>query len=116
MLSLAAIRAFSRPMILPESFGFRFFMSASRKAHFKLSLKNILLIPVLPLIGYFCLDATGVTDMVIHHNPIMQRIMGEGFGHAGLCFSLHYVLQAGRHFWLGLVGAQPEAHSHEPCC
>ncbi len=58
--------------------------------------KNAILIPVLPLAGYWGLDATGVTETIASHSPMMERILGEGFGHAGLCFSLHFVLQAVR--------------------
>ncbi len=91
-----------------------FTLSESRKKHFKLSLKNMLLIPVLPLVGYYGLDATGITELLVHHNPVLFRIMGEGFGHAGLCFSLHYVINACKHLWIGIVGKVDQQHTN--CC
>ncbi|MBY0449979.1 MAG: hypothetical protein K2X01_05075 [Cyanobacteria bacterium] len=66
----------------------------SRQKSLRYAAKNALLIPVLPLAGYWGLDATGVTETIASHSPMMERILGEGFGHAGLCFSLHFVLQA----------------------
>ena len=70
-----------------------------RKRHLKEALKNVLLIPVCPAIGYFCIDATGLTYLITAHHPALIRIVGEGFGHAGLCYSLHFVFKACRHLW-----------------
>ena len=73
-----------------------------RKVYLKRGLKNLVMIPILPLSGYFLLDATGVTNLLIGHSPMMTRILGEGFGHAGLCFSLHYVFESVKYFYKGL--------------
>jgi hypothetical protein len=70
-----------------------------RAFHLTKALRYGLMVPVLPLAGYFLLDATGLTNLIIGHNTILARIIGEGFGHAGMCFSLHYVFQSGKHFW-----------------
>ena len=78
--------------------------SMGRVEHFKESLKNMLMIPVLPAIGYLGLDATGISGFLTQDSAALKTILGEGFGHAGLCFSLHYVLSAGWHFWKGITG------------
>ncbi|MBX2860868.1 MAG: hypothetical protein KTR14_06520 [Vampirovibrio sp.] len=63
----------------------------------RLVVLNVLKFPLPPLIGYFLLDATGVTASIAQVNPVIFKIMGEGFGHAGLCFSIHYFVQAASH-------------------
>ncbi|MBY0404885.1 MAG: hypothetical protein K2X66_13375 [Cyanobacteria bacterium] len=75
----------------------------NRKHFFVKGLKNLILVPVLPLSMYYGLDATGVTDFLGDKSEAMKRILGEGFGHAGLCFSLHYVFNAGKSFWQALT-------------
>jgi len=70
--------------------------------HLVKALRYALLVPVLPLVGYFAFDATGLTSLMIGHNTMLTRIIGEGFGHAGMCFSLHYVFQSGKHLWKSL--------------
>lgn len=61
-----------------------------------------LLIPVFPLLGYMGLDQTGISAWLVAQGWIPQAILGEGFGHVGLCFSLHYVIAALRSLWSGL--------------
>ena len=78
--------------------------SMTRVDHFKEGLKNMLMIPVLPVIGYYAGDATGFSDFIGSQGDALHRVLGEGFGHAGLCFSLHYVLSAGWHFWKTVTG------------
>lgn len=84
-----------------------------RKGQLMKALRNILLIPVLPFIGYFGLDATGVTESIAQKSPAMERILGEGFGHAGLCFSLHYVMGAGSHLWRAAKGKPPKKETEK---
>ncbi|HEY9687073.1 MAG TPA: hypothetical protein V6C52_08880 [Coleofasciculaceae cyanobacterium] len=56
--------------------------------------RNLLLIPVFPVLGYYGLDQSGVSDFLVSHGLMIREILGEGFGHVGLCFSLHYVMNA----------------------
>lgn len=52
----------------------------------------------LPLGFHFGLDRTGITDAIRSTwQPLSQIIGHEGFGHAGLCFALHYLIKAGSH-------------------
>jgi hypothetical protein len=76
----------------------------SRVDHFKEGLKNVLYVPILPAIGYLGLDATGVSSAIAADSAALKAILGEGFGHAGLCFSLHFVIKAGWHFWKTIRG------------
>jgi len=81
----------------------------TRREHLKLALKNLVMIPILPATLLIGLDQTpgmsvSITDYIAHDNPAMTRVLGEGFGHAGLCFSLHFVFNAGRHLWKSIVG------------
>lgn len=62
-------------------------------------LKNILLIPIPAIAGYLTLDATGLTDLAAGASPAVERILGEGFGHAGFCYGLHYAARAGHLMW-----------------
>lgn len=58
------------------------------------ALKYLVLVPVFPLLGYYLLDQTGVSHWLVSQGLIPARILGEGFGHVGLCFSIHYVFTA----------------------
>ncbi len=87
----------------------------ARKAHFLQCLKNFLMIPVVPLVGYFCLDQTGVTALMTQHSPMMHHIMGEGFGHIGACFSLHYVFKSFSHFGKAIKGTPLSETSEHHC-
>jgi hypothetical protein len=53
--------------------------------------KFFLLVPLCPVIGYFLLDQTGFSGFLVRQGLIPHAILGEGFGHVGLCFSVHYV-------------------------
>lgn len=69
----------------------------------KSALKNILLIPIPPAIGYLLFDKTGITAQISHLHSSLHNIIGhEGFGHVGLCFSVHYLVNAGRDIWNAL--------------
>jgi hypothetical protein len=58
---------------------------------FMAALKCFFLVPVFPMLGYYLLDQTGFSHWMIVQGLIPARILGEGFGHVGLCFSIHYV-------------------------
>lgn len=58
---------------------------------FMAALKCFLLVPVFPMLGYYLLDQTGFSHWLVTQGLIPARILGEGFGHVGLCFSIHYV-------------------------
>jgi hypothetical protein len=60
--------------------------------HFLSALKSFLLVPIFPLAGYWLLDQTGISHAVVKAGLMPSAILGEGFGHVGLCFSLHYIL------------------------
>lgn len=58
--------------------------------------KSVILIPVFPVLGYYGMDQTGVSAFMVQQGWMPHQVLGEGFGHVGLCFSLHYVVNAGR--------------------
>lgn len=62
------------------------------RSHFLSALKAFLLVPLFPLAGYWLLDQTGISHALVKGGLIPSAILGEGFGHVGLCFSLHYIL------------------------
>jgi hypothetical protein len=70
----------------------------SPQYHLRQGLINAAKVPVLPILFYYSLDATGVTDALAANGEAWSRILGEGFGHAGLCFSIHYVINAAKSF------------------
>lgn len=55
------------------------------------ALKCFILVPLFPMAGYYLLDQTGFSHWLVVQGLIPERILGEGFGHVGLCFSIHYV-------------------------
>jgi hypothetical protein len=55
------------------------------------ALKFFLLVPLFPLLGYYLLDQTGFSQWLITAGVIPGQVLGEGFGHVGLCFSIHYL-------------------------
>lgn len=55
------------------------------------ALKYFLLVPLFPLLGYYLLDQSGFSQWLIAVGVIPAEILGEGFGHVGLCFSIHYL-------------------------
>ena len=68
--------------------------------------KALILVPIFPMLGYYLLDQSGLSQWMVVHGLIPARILGEGFGHVGLCFSIHYVFKglrqlfrAGKIFW-----------------
>jgi hypothetical protein len=68
--------------------------------------KALILVPIFPMLGYYLLDQSGLSHWMVVHGLIPDRILGEGFGHVGLCFSIHYVFKglrqlfrAGKIFW-----------------
>ena len=69
---------------------------------FLAALKCFLLVPVCPLLGYYLLDLTGFSHWLVTQGLIPARILGEGFGHVGLCFSIHYVFTGVREFYRAL--------------
>ena len=73
--------------------------TTERKLYLIKGLRNICLIPVLPLVMYLALDASGFSSFLASQSDMLKRMWGEGFGHAGLCFSLHFVLDASKSFW-----------------
>ena len=64
--------------------------------HFMSALKAFLMVPLFPVLGYCLLDQTGFSQTLVKTGFIPTAILGEGFGHVGLCFSLHYVLDGFR--------------------
>lgn len=66
------------------------------------ALKFFLLVPLLPLLGYWLLDQTGVSQWLVEVGIIPGAILGEGFGHVGLCFSIHYLFNGVRSSWKAL--------------
>ena len=55
------------------------------------AVKYFCLVPVFPLLGFYMLDQTGFSHWLVAQGLIPVEILGEGFGHVGLCFSIHYV-------------------------
>jgi hypothetical protein len=76
--------------------------STTKREYFLKGLKNIAMIPVFPLVGFLSLDYTGVTEFLANQSEALKQILGEGFGHVGLCFSVHYFINAGKSFWKAL--------------
>lgn len=72
-------------------------------AEFLAALKFFLLVPLFPVAGYCLLDQTGVSQFLVEHGAIPHPILGEGFGHVGLCFSVHYVFSGLRSLVKGLA-------------
>lgn len=68
-----------------------------------LAFRAILLVPALPLMGYWLLDQTGFSQWLIATGIMPAAILGEGFGHVGLCFSIHYLFTALRFGWKALA-------------
>lgn len=66
------------------------------------ALKSFLLVPLLPLLGYWLLDQTGVSQWLVEIGIIPAAILGEGFGHVGLCFSIHYLFNGILSGWKAL--------------
>jgi hypothetical protein len=66
--------------------------------------RNLVLIPVFPMFGYYGLDQSGISDFLVSNGLMIREVLGEGFGHVGLCFSLHYVVNAGRAFYKACRG------------
>jgi hypothetical protein len=66
-----------------------------------------LLVPVFPLLGYYLLDQTGISHFLMTRGIIPAGILGEGFGHVGLCFSIHYVGKSFQYFWKALSSLKP---------
>ncbi len=64
--------------------------------------RNLLMVPVFPMAGYLLLDRTGISHAMIQSGLIPKAVLGEGFGHVGLCFSLHYVIHAVQDIYYGL--------------
>jgi hypothetical protein len=63
--------------------------------------KNLLLIPIFPLCGYVLMDQTGISHALVQSGLVPRAILGEGFGHVGLCFSIHYLATAIQCLWKG---------------
>lgn len=70
--------------------------SAGGYSHFSLALKALLMVPLFPLLGYWLLDQTGISQAMVTSGLIPKAILGEGFGHVGLCMSIHYLIQGGQ--------------------
>lgn len=68
----------------------------ARSAHFVSALKSFTLVPLFPFLGYYLLDQTGVSLQLVNMGLIPKAILGEGFGHVGLCFSIHYIFTGAR--------------------
>lgn len=66
------------------------------------ALKYFLLVPLFPLLGYCLLDQTGISQWLITVGVIPAEILGEGFGHVGLCFSIHYLFSGLQAIWKAL--------------
>ena len=83
------------------------FFNALKKAA-----RNLVMVPVFPVIGYVLLDQPGISQYLMQHGIIPKAVLGEGFGHVGLCFSLHYVIHAvktignaTRQYWVATAAA-----------
>lgn len=70
--------------------------------HWWAALKYLLLVPLFPLLGYYLLDQSGFSQWLIQMGIVPQAILGEGFGHVGLCFSIHYLVSAACAVWKAL--------------
>lgn len=69
--------------------------------------RNLVLVPIFPLCGSLLLDQTGVSASLVQSGLIPQSILGEGFGHVGLCFSIHYLAAALQCVWRALQLKRP---------
>jgi hypothetical protein len=65
------------------------------------AVKCFVLVPIFPMAGYYLLDQTGVSHWLMVQGIIPAGILGEGFGHVGLCFSIHYVFTGFRELFRG---------------
>lgn len=83
-LSQAVIGRFSQDVSTPLK------KEGESKSEFLSALKSFLLVPLCPLLGYYLVDQTGISHAMVVQGLIPQEILGEGFGHVGLCFSIHY--------------------------
>jgi hypothetical protein len=70
--------------------------------HGMAALKYFLLVPVFPFLGYWLLDQTGCSAWLVSSGFVPQAILGEGFGHVGLCFSIHYLFSGLHAIWKAL--------------
>src|SRR6476619_6771608 len=59
---------------------------APGRPHFMAAFKALALVPLFPLAGYCLLDQTGISHALVKAGYIPGAILGEGFGHVGLCF------------------------------
>lgn len=71
--------------------------------------KNLLLVPLFPMVGYICLDQTGISSALSDAGLIPHAILGEGFGHVGLCFSIHYFATAIQLAWKACKQMAPKS-------
>lgn len=74
------------------------------KSEFLSALKSFLMVPLCPMLGYYLLDQTGISQAMVTQGLIPQEILGEGFGHVGLCFSIHYAFNGVQSLFKGVAG------------
>ncbi len=65
----------------------------------KIALKSFLFVPLFPLLGHYLIDQTGISQWLIATGIVPAQILGEGFGHVGLCFSIHYLFTGLKAVW-----------------
>jgi hypothetical protein len=65
----------------------------------KIALKSFLYVPLFPLLGHYLMDQTGISQWMITVGIVPAQILGEGFGHVGLCFSIHYLFNGLKAVW-----------------
>ena len=78
--------------------------AVQQESHLMLGLRALLMVPLFPLLGYWLLDQTGVSQSLVAAGVIPQPILGEGFGHVGLCMSIHYLIQGGQSLARAIMG------------
>lgn len=74
------------------------------KTEFLSALKFFSLVPLFPLLGYYLIDQTGLSHAMVMQGLIPREILGEGFGHVGLCFSIHYAFSGIQSLIKGCLG------------
>lgn len=67
-----------------------------------LACKHFLYVPLFPLAGHYMLDQSGLSQWLMAVGIIPAQILGEGFGHVGLCFSIHYLFTGCKALWKAL--------------
>lgn len=97
---MANVKSLSLSVSATESEAFNASRRVALTARYgKIALKSFLYVPLFPLLGYYLMDQTGISQWMIATGIVPAQILGEGFGHVGLCFSIHYLFNGLKAVW-----------------